>query len=402
MAIQVLMPKLGLTMTEGTVDSWYKKEGDPVEKGEVVCTISSEKLTHDVEAPDKGVLLKILVQETEEQVCKEPIGILGAAGEQVSSRSISAEKPQEVLVAPPSVAEKPTQLASSSPTARIFITPLARKIAAEKGIDYTQVAGTGGNGRITRRDIEGFVPVKVAAPTEATAKSVTQAGEGLSGMRKVIAQRMSYSLQQSAQVTLHQKVNVTPLMAFRQELKAKLGDDAKAALNVNVLLMRAVVLALRDHPEMNASYSNGTHEVHEDIHVGMAVAVEGGLVVPVIRQANAKTLTQLAEGLATVTTAVKENTLSGDLLTGSTFTISNLGSTGVEYFTPILNTPEIGILGVGALTSKLVFNAEKEIVEQQELPLSLTFDHQVIDGAPAAVFLQSISKYLENPYSLML
>ncbi|MER1986804.1 MAG: dihydrolipoamide acetyltransferase family protein [Solibacillus sp.] len=402
MAIQVLMPKLGLTMTEGTVDSWYKKEGDPVEKGEVVCTISSEKLTHDVEAPDNGVLLKILVQETEEQACKEPIGILGVAGEQVSSPSISTEKPKEILVAPPNVAEKPAQLASSLPTARIFITPLARKIAAEKGIDYTQVVGTGGNGRITRRDIESFVPVKVALPTEAAAKSVTQAGEGLSGMRKVIAQRMHYSLQQSAQVTLHQKVNVTPLMAFRQELKAKLGDDAKAALNVNVLLMRAVVLALRDHPEMNASYSNGKHEVHEDIHVGMAVAVEGGLIVPVIRQANAKTLTQLAEGLATVTTGVKENTLSSDLLTGSTFTISNLGSTGVEYFTPILNTPEVGILGVGALTSKLVFNAEKEVVEQQELPLSLTFDHQVIDGAPAAVFLQSISKYLENPYSLML
>lgn len=402
MAIQILMPKLGLTMTEGTVDSWYKQEGDHVDKGEVVCTISSEKLTHDIEAPGSGILLKILVPETEEQVCKEPIGIIGVAGEQVPSSStlLGQEEPVEQVNA----TEKPVQLASSSPkeTTRIFITPLARKIAAEKGIDYTQVTGTGGNGRITRRDIENFVPVKAVSPNEATVKLVTEGGEGLSGMRKVIAQRMHYSLQQSAQVTLHQKVNVTPLISFRQELKAKLGDDAKIALNVNVLLMRAVVLALRDHPEMNASYNNGKHEVHEDIHIGMAVAVEGGLVVPVIRQANAKTLTQLAEDLAIVTTGVKENTLSGDLLTGSTFTISNLGSTGVEYFTPILNTPEVGILGIGALTSKLVFNAEKEVVEQQELPLSLTFDHQVIDGAPAAAFLQSINKYLESPYSLIL
>jgi pyruvate dehydrogenase E2 component (dihydrolipoamide acetyltransferase) len=401
MANQILMPKLGLTMTEGTVDLWYKQEGDYVKKGETVCTISSEKLTHDVEAPDSGVLLKILVQEAEEQVCKEPIALIGTEEEKLSSSGpvLKVQRTEQGTL------ENPIEPTSSLiKTERVFITPLARKLATERGIDYTQVQGTGGNGRITRRDIESFVPqaIQVATNPSQVITSDIRAGEGLSGMRKVIAQRMHASIQQSAQVTLHRKVNMTPLLSFREELKQKLGDDVQASMNINVLLMRAVVLALRDHPAMNASYSNGQHEVHEDIHIGMAVAVEGGLVVPVIRQANTKTLTQLAEGLVTVTTGVKENTLSSDLLKGSTFTISNLGNTGVEYFTPILNTPEVGVLGVGTVTSKLVFNSEKEVVEQQELPLSLTFDHQVIDGAPAAAYLQSISEYLENPYRLLL
>lgn len=152
---------------------------------------------------------------------------------------------------------------------------------------------------------------------------------------------------------------------------------------------------------MNASYANGKHTVHEGIHIGMAVAVDEGLIVPVVKDATNQTLTELAENLANITSGARSNTLSGDLLIGSTFTISNLGHAGIEYFTPILNTPEIGILGVGAIDSKLVFSDTREIVEQQELPLSLTFDHQAVDGAPAAEFLQRICHYLEKPYLLI-
>lgn len=403
MATEILMPKLGLTMTEGTVDTWYKAPGDPVEKGEVIATISSEKLTHDVEAPASGVLVKIVTEEAGEQVCKQPIAYIGEAGEQVDGETAEvavAVGAAEETEAPAPTTQAVTPAAVRPEGARVFITPLAKKIAAERGIDYTEITGTGGNGRITRRDVESYVPQ--AAPQQtAVAATTSNAGEGLSGMRKVIAKRMHASLHETAQVTLHRKANITPLMKFREKMKQKIGEDNKASLGINVLLTRAVVLALKDHPEMNAAYANGTHTPQEHIHIGMAVAVDAGLIVPVLRDATNKTLSQLAESLANVTTGARNNTLSGDLLTGSTFTISNLGQAGVEYFTPILNTPEVGILGVGALTTKLVLSKKGKVKEQQELPLSLTFDHQVVDGAPAGQFLQSICHYLENPYKLV-
>ncbi len=394
MATAILMPKLGLTMTEGTVDAWYKQAGDSVEKGEVIATISSEKLTHDVEAPEAGVL-QIVTAEEQEQVCKEPIGYVGAAGEEVATVAV----PEEPVISNEATAEAPIEVKAPvrQQGTRIFITPIARKIAAERGYDYTQIPGTGGNGRITRRDVESYVPVAEAAPV----KAISNTGEGLTGMRKVIAKRMHASLHDTAQVTLHRKANISPLMKFREKMKKKLGDEGKASLGINVLLTRAVVLALKDHPEMNASYANGEHTKHEAIHIGMAVAVDAGLIVPVMRDATNQSLSQLADSLQNVATGARNNTLSSDLLSGSTFTISNLGHAGVEYFTPILNTPEIGILGVGALSTKLVFTKKGKVKEQQELPLSLTFDHQVVDGAPAGEFLQTICQYLENPYRLV-
>ncbi|WP_139993910.1 dihydrolipoamide acetyltransferase family protein [Kurthia sp. Dielmo] len=394
MATAILMPKLGLTMTEGTVDAWYKQAGDSVEKGEVIATISSEKLTHDVEAPEAGVL-QIVTAEEQEQVCKEPIGYVGAAGEEVATVAV----PEEPVISNEATAEAPIEVKAPvrQQGTRIFITPIARKIAAERGYDYTQIPGTGGNGRITRRDVESYVSVAEAAPV----KAISNTGEGLTGMRKVIAKRMHASLHDTAQVTLHRKANISSLMKFREKMKKKLGDEGKASLGINVLLTRAVVLALKDHPEMNASYANGEHTKHEAIHIGMAVAVDAGLIVPVMRDATNQSLSQLADSLQNVATGARNNTLSSDLLSGSTFTISNLGHAGVEYFTPILNTPEIGILGVGALSTKLVFTKKGKVKEQQELPLSLTFDHQVVDGAPAGEFLQTICQYLENPYRLV-
>lgn len=400
MATHILMPKLGLTMTEGTVESWYKKEGDAVKKGDIVCTISSEKLTHDVEAPEDGILLKIIVEEMGQIPCKEPIAYIGEVGEKGAEASVPAKETastEEQVQQKAQVA--PTLTSKHQEAERIFITPIARKIAAERGIDYSEITGTGGSGRITRRDVENFVPAIKSASTTVSGAS---AGEGLSGMRKVIAKRMHNSLQQTAQVTLHRKANVSPLMTFRADMKAKLGDRLSGGqLSINTLLVRAVVLALKDFPEMNATYANGEHAVHEDIHIGMAVAVDEGLIVPVVKDAMNQTLTKLAENITNITSGARSNTLSGDLLTGSTFTISNLGYAGIEYFTPIINTPEIGILGVGAIDSKLVFGNNKEIMEQHELPLSLTFDHQIVDGAPAAEFLQGICYYLENPYLLL-
>lgn len=399
MAETLLMPTLGLTMTEGTVDQWYKKVGDPVAKGEAVVSISSEKLTHDVESPVDGVLLEITVDDGGEAVCQGVIGYVGAEGEEIPTGDSSSQVEPEIVEE-----KKESEVQEAAPVAssprksgeRIFATPLARKIAEDKNYALEDIVGTGGNGRITRRDVERHIPQQV--PT--SAPQVT--GEGLEGMRKVIAQRMHNSLSQTAQLTLHRKADITNLLAFRKDFKEKAGTNlSRSSLSINTLLIKAVSLALKDNPEMNASYNGREHLLHESVHMGVAVAVDEGLVVPVIKDVNTKSLSQIGADFVEVTSQAIDGSLPGELYSGSTFTITNLGSAGIEYFTPILNTPEVGILGVGATVSKLAFNEAKEIKEIQELPLSLTFDHQVIDGSPAADFLGRIIYYLENPYLLV-
>ncbi|EFU73301.1 dihydrolipoamide acetyltransferase family protein [Enterococcus italicus] len=406
MATEITMPKLGLTMTEGTVDNWAKKEGDAVAKGEVVCTISSEKLSYDVESPIDGTLIKILVAEGDDAECTAPIGLIGDAGEQVgetttdatSSASLTAEweAPEtEVATPAPQAAPAPERKAGE----RIFITPLARKLAAEKGYDIAQINGSGGNGRITRRDVERHQPT--AAPV-AAAVAPSTVGAGLKGMRKTIAERMMHSLQTTAQVTIQQKADITNLLEFKKEIEAKSSVALKdGQLSITTLLSKAVILALKETPEMNAWYHDGAYEKQEAVHLGMAVAVADGLVVPVVENADRMTLTELGKTLNSRIAEARNGSLAGQHYTGSTFTISNLGKSGAEYFTPIINSPEIGILGVGSMQSQLAFDDNHEVVELKKLPLSLTFDHQIIDGSPAAEFLGRIIFYLENPYSLV-
>ena len=392
----LLMPTLGLTMTEGTVDQWYKKIGESVSKGEAVVSISSEKLTHDVESPIDGVLLAITVDNGGEAICQGVIGYVGKEGEVVpTGETVSEEKAVEKKELVEETAA-PVISVERTKGERVFATPLARKIATDKNYILEDIPGTGGNGRITRRDVERFIS-QVNKPQVSTTT-----GEGLSGMRKVIAQRMHNSLNQSAQLTLHRKADITALLVFRKDFKEKAGASlSRSSLSINTLLIKAVSLALKDNKEMNASYNGQEHVLHDDVHMGIAVAVDEGLVVPVIKDVNSKSLSQIGADFVDVTSQAIEGTLPGELYTGSTFTITNLGSAGIEYFTPILNTPEVGILGIGSTASKLVFNEAKEVTEIQELPLSLTFDHQVIDGSPAADFLGRIIYYLENPYLLV-
>lgn len=400
MATEITMPKLGLTMTEGTVDSWLKKEGDSVEKGEAVVTISSEKLSSDVEATASGTLIKILVPEGEDAVCKAPIGLIGAEGEDTA-----ADAPVEETAAPKKAATPSEEKAAPAPVnerktgERIFITPLARKIAKEKNYDISKINGTGGNGRITRRDVEGYVPQAV---TSASAPEKA-AGEGLSGMRKTIAQRMMASIHNTAQVTIQQKADMTALMAFRKDMKEKAGMPLNdGQMSITTLLSKAVILALKETPKMNSWYYDGKFEEVAEVHLGMAVALDEGLVVPVVQNADKMTLTDLGKTLNDRITKTRNGNLESENYSGSTFTISNLGKGGAEYFTPILNAPETGILGVGSLQKELAFDENSTVVEKQKLPLSLTFDHQVIDGAPAADFLAKVINYLQNPYSLVL
>lgn len=411
MATAITMPKLGLTMTEGTVEEWTKSVGDTVEQGEVVARISSEKLTSDVEAPASGTLIKILVQEGEDLPIKEDMGYIGEAGEEVGGAAATpaaAETPAAPAEEAAPIAAAPEPAAPVRKEGeRIFVTPLARKIAAEKGVDYAAVTGTGGNGRITRRDIEAYAanpPAPVAAPAAAAAAPpAPKWGAGLKGMRKAVATNMMQSLTTTAQVTLQRKVDLDALMAFRSDIKAKAGDQLQdGQLSINTLITRAAILALQETPQMNSNYGDGELKHIDSVNIGEAVGLPEGLIVPIIKDAQNMNLTVLGRELRHVADLAHEGGLTPDQMSGGTFTITNLGGEGIEYFTPIINPPEIGILGVGAMAKELTLNDDGQIGTKAKLPLSLTFDHQIIDGQQAAQFLGKIAENLQNPYKLIL
>lgn len=414
MATEVLMPKLGLTMTEGTVQEWYKKEGDPVKKGEVICLIASEKLTMEVEAEADGFLTKIIAEVDEDIPVKGLIGIIS----ETADEPISAVVPEKVIheIVLPKVESIGQQETSKRLEGeRIFASPLAKRLAKEYGIELQFVRGTGGNGRITKRDIERVldqglddtIEIKVASiPEEKQVEKLEAAelnvGEGLEGMRKVIAQRMHNSITSTAQLTLHRKASLDKLTKFRNKLKDKLQQaNIEIPITYTVFVARAVALALKKNPQMNSTYSNGSYIEHNEVHLGIATSVRNGLIVPVVENVDMLTLSSIAEEIATVTEKAR-NGESGAYLTGSTFTITNLGTSGVEYFTPILNTPETGILGLGTLVKEVNINKKGKPYYEQKMPLSLTFDHQIIDGSEAAAFLADVVYYLENPMLLVI
>ena len=418
MATEIVMPKLGLTMTEGLINNWLVKEGDTVAAGQPVLEISSEKLTSDVEAPSAGVILKIISQAGDTVPCKKVIAWIGEAGESIpgmeteGASANQSESEQGAADAGVGLAEKTAAASSNSAGnsehGRIFITPLARKIAKEKGYDISLISGTGGNGRITRRDVENYKPEALPNQTPESSSAVLQHagqvdyGAGLIGMRKTIAERMMNSLQTSAQVTLQRKVDISRLIAFRQDMKDKVDSPLEnGEISITTLLTKAVAKSLKDHPQLNAWYFNGQYQEVEDIHIGIATALSDGLVVPVIRHVDKLTLADLGLAIKTEANQARKGTLDPDLYSGSTFSITNLGGAGIEYFTPILNTPEVAILGVGALQTTLALDSQGQVYEQKFLPLSLTFDHQVVDGQPAAEFLASLADKLESPYDLV-
>ena len=427
MGENIIMPKLGMTMKEGTVEEWFKSEGDTVEEGESIVTISSEKLTNDVEAPASGTLLKIKVQAGEDAKVKAVLGIIGEEGEDIGSDDDDSEETTQENKDNDTTSEN--QQASSNEEQsdkkdtekeakpeqreRIFISPLARNMAEDKDLDITRIKGTGGNDRITKLDIqrvesEGYDYEGEAGTSDQSASSTAQnfdvssIGEGLNPIRQRIAQNMRQSLNNTAQLTLHRKVNADRLLDFKARLSEELKDaDQDVKLTVTALLAKAVVLALKEYGAMNARYENGELTEYDDVHLGIATSLEDGLMVPVIDNADTKSIGTLAKEIKTSAEAVREGNTSDVQLSGATFTITNMGASGIEYFTPILNLGETGILGVGALAKELVLEGDN-VKQISRIPLSLTFDHQILDGAGAADFLKVLAKYIENPYLLML
>lgn len=411
MAENIVMPKLGMTMTEGTVEEWLKEEGDQVEKGDGIFTISSEKLTQEVEATSSGTLLKQVIAAGDTATVGATIAIIGEEGEDVKEKVSMEDAPEEMSeqkendsVPSPKIVEDHQEVSGE----RIFITPLARKMAKEKELDINRIKGTGGNNRITKQDIirveQYGYDIEISMKEDVTERVVpSNIGAGLPSMRKAIAQNMMKSLHSTAQLTLHRKARANELIAFQQELRELLQGEAEdLKLTITTFITKAVVLALKDFPKINATYQNGELLEHEDVHVGIATSLSDGLLVPVIENAQYKSIGELDKAIRDVSWKARQGELTSNLLSGSTFTITNMGATGIEYFTPILNVNEVGILGVGAFQESLILSEEGQVEKQQSIPFSLTFDHQVLDGADAAEFLTLIVRYIEKPSLLLI
>ena len=419
MAYEVLMPQLGLTMEEGTVSQWIKHEGDAVKAGDVVVEITTDKLTNEITSEQDGVLLKIVAQEGEDVPVKGLLAYIGQPGEQVGGTAPAAAAASAAPSAEPAAAS--VSAPAAAPAAggkRIRISPLARKIARQMGVDYPAVTGTGPSGRIVKRDILAAAEAapKAAAPAPAARKSAAPAAvsgtafpvknlelmegdtvEKLTGMRKVVAQRMYTSAVEIPTVTQTVKVDVTALLAFRKKLK-----EEGHAFSVNDFVLKAVAKALRRHPEILVSLDGEQIIRRAHVNLGMAVALDAGLIVPVIRDADLLSLEALSAKAKDLAERARANQLGADEYKGSTFTVSNLGMFGVESFTPIINQPDAAILGVNCTEDELVMEDDGTIAKHQVLRISLTFDHRLLDGAVAAKFEMTVRDLLEHPMDILL
>ena len=415
MAYEILMPQLGLTMEEGTVSSWLKHEGDAVKAGEAILEITTDKLTNEVTSEHDGVLLKIVAQEGEDIPVKGLLGYIGEAGEQVGGAAAPAAVPVEAVAPAAASAAVIAPAAVSAGGGRIRISPFARKLAANMDVDYSALTGSGPSGRIVAKDIYAAAEARKSAPAVAPAapaaapaapaakKGVLELMEGdtiakLSGKRKVGAERMLQSHTEIPPVTQNTKVDVTALMKFRKSLI----ETAGKKFSVNDLILKATAKVLRAHPEVLVSYDNGQVIQRAHVNLGMAVALDAGLIVPVIRDADKMGLDELAAKAKDLATRAKENKLTTDEYKGSTFSVSNLGMFGIETFTPIVNQPDAGILGVCAIQDELVMDDEGNISKHQVMRLSFTYDHRLIDGAVAAKFIMDLRDLLQSPMNILL
>ena len=384
MVTKVVMPKYGWTMTEGKVLKWLKKEGELVKKGEPLFEMESEKTVTQVEAETSGILRKILVQEGTVVPVGETIAILTEPGEELPSSDTLKQM----------VEEKP-QIVEEE---KIKISPAARKLAEEHGIDITKIKGTGPDGRIVKEDILRVIESEkeVVKVSSLPAKIIP-----LEGMRKIIAERMTLSARTTARVLLTIDVDMSEVSKLRQSLLEDVEKKWGVRLTYTDILVKAVAKALEEHPIVNSILVEDKIHVMESINIGVAVALKDGLIVPVVREANKKSLIEIALQLKELIEKARQGKLSTEEATGGTFTISNLGMYGVGVQMQIINPPEVAILGVGAITDKpAVINGQ--ITIRPMMTLSLVFDHRALDGAPAAEFLVTLKRILENPYILLI
>ena len=434
------MPKWGMTMKEGKISKWFKSEGDAIEKGESFFEVETEKITNVVEATAGGIVFQIVVAAG----TKVPVGTIVAviaepgeqperiegiqAGEVVEGSKPTldgpaptpVQKPAEKKFVPASPAARRlakelgvelSLVEGSGPSGRITeadvkrfheegppapkMTPLAAEMIRQAELDSASIEGTGEGGKITKEDVQRFLDLKKDEDAIPTAKSIP-----FNGIRRSIAENMRASLHNTAQLTIFVEVDATEMIRFRDTVREEYKQDDTVKISYNDIIILATSRALKHHPNMNSTLVGEEILLHGSVHMGIAVALSEGLIVPVLRNADKKGLFEIAGEARELARKAREGTLTVDEVTGGTFTISNLSMFQVDGVTPILKSPETGILGIGRIKAKpAVYNGE--IAIRSMMFLNLTFDHQIVDGAPAAEFLQAVARYLENPYLIM-
>jgi pyruvate dehydrogenase E2 component (dihydrolipoamide acetyltransferase) len=404
MAEIVKMPKLSDTMTEGVVSKWHKKVGDSVKTGDLLADIDTDKATMEFESFQDGVLLHIGVQEGKAAPVDSILAILGKAGEDVSALLNTApakqtetakEEPKPTLATAASVAPAAASVSvSASSDGRLKASPLAKKIAEDKGIDISKVKGSGDDGRIVKKDIENFKASPTTSMASVGVESYTE--EPISQMRKTIARRLA----ESKFTAPHFYLGIEVLMDKAMEAREAINKIADVKVSFNDIVIKAAAAALRKNPKINSSWLGEKIRYNQHINIGVAMAVEDGLLVPVVRFADNKSLSQISAEVKVYGQKAKDKKLQPADWEGNTFTISNLGMFGIDEFTAIINPPDACILAVGGIKqTAVVSNGKIEIGNVMKLTLSC--DHRVVDGATGAAFLQTLKAYLENPVTIL-
>ena len=409
MAVEVVIPKLGLTMETGVIEEWLVAPGTAVKPGDPLLRLATDKVDAEVEAEGSG-LFHPAVEPGAELPPGALIGWLLEAGEEVPSGAAVLEEPPPPHIPAEAAAPVVGEPGALTRTGRLFASPNARRVAREREVDITQLNGTGPGGRIITADVLDAAARQAAAQAPASASPAAPAAAAaqapaaqvipLTGMRGVIASRMHASLQEMAQLTLGTEAVMDAAVALRAQLKEQWGQAGIPVPTITDLVVRAAALALREHPRLNASVYDDAIHVQPEINVGLAVALEDGLLVPVLKRADQLPLSAVAAESRRLAQGARAGRLSLPDLEGGTFTVSTLGSYGIDFFTPVITPGQVAILGVGRLRDSVRWEGPSP-VRTQVMTLSITFDHRAVDGAPAADYLRSVLARLASPLSLL-
>ncbi len=420
MPIEILMPALSPTMTEGNLVKWHKSEGDTVVSGDIIVEIETDKATMEVEAVDEGTMGKILIAEGAESVAvNTPIAILLEEGEDASAIADVAAAPAKAAPAKAETPSAPAPAAAAAPAPaprvdgeRTFASPLARRMAAQAGLDIAAIAGSGPHGRVVKRDVEGALAggAPAAAKAPAAAPAPVGAAPGMppfteqpnSNMRKVIARRLAESKRDAPHFYLTVDCEIDALLTARKALNERSPEGEGAyKISVNDFVIRAAALALRDVPAANASWTDAAIRVYRGVDVSVAVAIPDGLITPIVRGADQKGLATISNEMKDLAKRAREGKLSPEEFQGGTFSISNLGMFGIKEFAAVINPPQGAILAVGAGEQRAVVK-ENALTIATVMSCTLSIDHRVVDGAVGATFLGVFKKYVEEPLSMLL
>ncbi len=452
---EVIMPKLGLTMETGVIEKWHKKEGDEVESGDVLFEVMTDKVSLEVEAYNSGILKKIVRGEGEEVPVTEVVAYIGAEGEELKEEEPKKEEAKPAKEPKVEVTEEALSEESQQKEVKVKASPLAKKIAKQKGIDLSKLKGTGPGGRIVKEDVEAFgqkeaegervkisplarrlakeegidissiqgtgpggrivkedvlaakqegkkAPEEKAPPTEAPSKIKVRSSSPLKGMRKTISQRMSYAYSTIPHILLTAKADATSLISLRERLKEKASSLYSVKITYTDFILKIAASALKEMPEINSSYADDNYIIYEDINVGMATAVQDGLIVPTIYNTDKLSILDIAKKRTELITKAKEGKLSMEEISNGTFTVTNLGMyKAVRSFTAIINPPQAAILAVGAMYQEPGI-VDGKIEPRNYMQVTLAVDHRVLDGAMGARFLERIVELIENPELMVL